>query len=349
MKKKFIGVTHLDVHFPTKQDVLLFDHIAVGSLSKTRADIHDLEAAAAIDYLTQEGVVIDAFQNAGLDAELGPLEQQYTDHASVNAILSVILSNASKEPRLLEQMSSRQSVQDLVNSFAAIAQINRQQVSESVYMLFKKLHGRLGGAQSTDLETHQRDFHSAFLCSVARAKSVSLSGKPEFDAVPLIHYPHHDDLLMPSARENVVANVVIKNMPTPSPDTPWEAVMDFRGHPDTQRRLFDFRYWMGKVAKELAVDTTSVSELEQELDYLTHEYTEHMKLAKLKIESTTAETLITLIAEVAEDVIKLKFKDAVKAVFSLRHRKIALLEAERQAPGREIAYLVEAARVFGNS
>lgn len=348
MKKKFIGVTHLDVHFPTKQDVLLFDHIAIGSLSKARADMHDLEAAATIDYLTQKGVVIDAFQNVGLDAELGPLEQQYTDLASVNAILSVILNRVSKEPRVLEQMSSRQSVLDLVSSFAAIAQINREQVSESVYMQFKKLHGRLGGAQSTDLETLQRDFHSAFLCSVARAKSISLSGKPEFDAVPLIHYPQYDDLLMPSARENVVANVVIKNMPTPSADTSWEAILDFRGHPDTQRRLFEFRHWMRKTAKGLTEGTVSVPELEEELDYLSHEYTEHMKLARLKIESTTAEALITLVAGLAEDVIKFKFKDAVKSVFSVRHRKIALLEAERQAPGREIAYLVEASRVFGD-
>jgi hypothetical protein len=56
--------------------------------------------------------------------------------------------------------------------------------------------------------------------------------------------------------------------------------------------------------------------------------------------------LVTTSAEVIEHMSHLKFASAAKALFSIQTRKIALLEAERAAVGREVAYIALAQERF---
>jgi len=51
--------------------------------------------------------------------------------------------------------------------------------------------------------------------------------------------------------------------------------------------------------------------------------------------------------EIIEDVAKLRWSKIVKGVFSARHGKVELLEAEMKAPGRECAYVFDARTRFG--
>ena len=72
-----------------------------------------------------------------------------------------------------------------------------------------------------------------------------------------------------------------------------------------------------------------------------------MKLHQLKINKGTLEMVVTLGAGLLEDIMKLKLRDAVGLLFERNRRRIALMEAERSPPGRELAYLSRAKSAFG--
>jgi hypothetical protein len=46
--------------------------------------------------------------------------------------------------------------------------------------------------------------------------------------------------------------------------------------------------------------------------------------------------------------VSFKWGKAAEALFSLRRRRVALLEGELTAPGNEVAYIVKARETFGN-
>jgi hypothetical protein len=71
-----------------------------------------------------------------------------------------------------------------------------------------------------------------------------------------------------------------------------------------------------------------------------------MALQDMKIRKGTFETIVTVAAEVVEDLVQIKWGKLASLLFVLKNRKIALLEAERSAPGREIAYVVQARKAL---
>lgn len=92
----------------------------------------------------------------------------------------------------------------------------------------------------------------------------------------------------------------------------------------------------------MAQTSRSVNEIEDELEGLLDDYAAHMRLHRMKYRRGTLRAIVTAIAEVAENLPRLRFKRAVEPLFDVFDRKIALTEAELNAPGREVAYLVHA-------
>jgi hypothetical protein len=74
-----------------------------------------------------------------------------------------------------------------------------------------------------------------------------------------------------------------------------------------------------------------------------------MKLHKMKAGTTTFQTLITLPLTLMEDLIRLRFSKLPEPIFALRKRKLSLLEAELNAPGRELAYVIKAEEEFSDN
>jgi hypothetical protein len=97
----------------------------------------------------------------------------------------------------------------------------------------------------------------------------------------------------------------------------------------------------------VATANRPAKELEDELAFLQSEYEQHMKIHRVKAGYGSLETIVVTGAEVVENLFKLKWSSAAKALFSLSKRQVDLLEAERAAPGRHLAYIVEAQRRFG--
>lgn len=153
-----------------------------------------------------------------------------------------------------------------------------------------------------------------------------------------------DKLLGVHASKGDVIRVALNGMPQPSADTSLEHIIQFRTDTETKKKMHALRRWIQTMtARQLPEQEAS-----EELEWLVRQYEEHMHLHKLKANRGIVEVFITTTAEVAEDLIKFRWGKLAKLPFAVSHKKIDLLEAEMKAPGREIAYLVEARKRFAS-
>jgi hypothetical protein len=142
---------------------------------------------------------------------------------------------------------------------------------------------------------------------------------------------------------DLAIEVVLKQLPQPDELTPWEAILDWRQDEDAQVKFARLKRWMNSVL----VDEKKPADLEDELRYLIDEYAAHMRLHRMKANTGPIRMVIVEGAQFAENLLKVKWGKAAEQLFSFRERRVALLEAEQKAPGREIAYIVDAQRRFG--
>jgi hypothetical protein len=142
-----------------------------------------------------------------------------------------------------------------------------------------------------------------------------------------------------------VLSVVLSAFPEPDDQTPWERILEFKSDPDTPRHILALKRWITKIAQQ----RLSFDEMREEIEWVVQEYQAHMRLHRLKTTSGALESVVTAAGELVENIVKLKFSALAKAMFSLRQRKIQLLDAERQAPGRELAYLIKARERFADA
>jgi hypothetical protein len=174
-----------------------------------------------------------------------------------------------------------------------------------------------------------------------RLMSAYYRNTKHIDAYPLIS-GRLPELSQETGSTGDVIEIAINHLPAPDDSTSWEQILDFRNDPDTERKFLDLRNWMNDTAR---AKLTPI-EVEQKLEWLLQEYRQHMELHRMKINASTLETVIVTGAEIAENLIKLQFGKLAKGLFSLRHRRLALLEGELKSPGREIAFISKAQETF---
>jgi hypothetical protein len=143
--------------------------------------------------------------------------------------------------------------------------------------------------------------------------------------------------------DSEVSSIVINAFPIPDEQTPWEQITEFRNDPDSQNKFLDLRNWMNEISR---AEHTPI-EIEQKLEYLLSQYERHMALHTMKINRGVFETAVVSTGETLENIMKLRWGKLAKAMFSIRRTKLDILEAELNAPGNEIAYIVKASESFG--
>lgn len=131
-------------------------------------------------------------------------------------------------------------------------------------------------------------------------------------------------------------------MPIPDESVPFEDIVSFRNDHDTISKLFSLRNWMNEIAKA----KLTYHEIEDKCQVLINDYEKHMRLNKMKYRYGVIESLITVGPEFLENLVKIKWGKAAKNLFSFKHNRIRLLEAELKAPGSEIAFIVKAKEEF---
>jgi hypothetical protein len=138
--------------------------------------------------------------------------------------------------------------------------------------------------------------------------------------------------------------ILLHEFPAPDDSVPWEKVLDFVRDKEVLTSRLELRRWIRKIATQ----ELSAGEIREEIEYLQARYHDHVRWHKLKTQPGHLQTLISAPAEMLQHILRLRIGDAAKSLFSFRQRKLAMMEAEREAPGRELAYIVTARSKFGN-
>lgn len=150
---------------------------------------------------------------------------------------------------------------------------------------------------------------------------------------------------IPNSQKNDVFQIAINKLPLPNNETPWEQLIDYRVDPENQKNLLNLRRWIKKISAE----NISPIEIEEEIEWLISEFQNHMKVHKMKANTETLEVMIKAPLEIIENLIKLKLSKIPEPLFALKKRQINLMEAELNAPGREMAYIIKAKDTFQSS
>ena len=159
------------------------------------------------------------------------------------------------------------------------------------------------------------------------------------DAVPILSADSYPD---GQANSTDVLQIVLHTIPMPDATTSWEHIIEYRSDPDSYSKFLALRNWMIDISKK---NLTHI-EIEQKLEYLIDQYQQHMKLHRMKANAGTLQTLVVSTAEFMEDLVKIKWGKLARNMFTIKERKLALLEGELTSPGSEVAYIVKARESF---
>ncbi len=203
-----------------------------------------------------------------------------------------------------------------------------------------KMQIRFGGRSDLKLKVSQ--ILEALSDALCRMECATLRQTIGAEAISLREPSEHLYVQNGVTIEDQVQVVTIAAMPEPSESVSFEQILDFRADSEVQDKLFGLRRWM----KEIGRTKKSVQEVSDELEWLLHEYERYMRIQRMKYKKNAVQTFITCAGEIAENVAKLRFGALSKMPFVLSERKIALLEEEMKAPGREVSFLSIARNTF---
>ena len=176
---------------------------------------------------------------------------------------------------------------------------------------------------------------------ILRLWSLKMEANENINAVTTLPYIEYTREL-PETRKADIAQIVINNLPLPDGTTSWEQIIDYRNDPENQKSFLTLKRWIRKISTE----ELSKGEIEEEIKWLMNEFQNHMKVHKIKTNTETLEVIVKAPLEIIENLIKLKFSKIPEPFFALKKRQINLMEAELNAPGREMAYIIKTQETF---
>lgn len=207
---------------------------------------------------------------------------------------------------------------------------------------FMRLSNRRKKAHRT-----KQEFNNVFMAAAKKDKTILrlLSAKMnESDNFPTITTLSETDFdyEIPTAQKREVIRVVVNKLPLPDNMTPWEKIIDYRNNPDNQNNLLGLRQWIRKISSE----ELSKAEIEDEIEWRINEFQRHMKYHKIKANTETVEVLVKAPLEIIENLVKLKLSKIPEPFFAVKKRQLMLMEAEMNAPGKELAYIIKSREAF---
>lgn len=191
------------------------------------------------------------------------------------------------------------------------------------------------GWNDPKIETRKKLYESLLM-----RRNVAMLHAAGFDNVSIVGRQYEN--LPPAKQSNPVWRVVLKELPQLDTRAPWEDVFGFREEHRTKHFVRSLRRWVRKVVTE----DWSTPELEDEIKDLVYEYERHMRASRISGAKEALEIMITGVAGLTEDVIKLRLWKIAKLVSAVLNRGATLLREESAAPGRELALIPEVKRAF---
>jgi hypothetical protein len=158
-------------------------------------------------------------------------------------------------------------------------------------------------------------------------------------AVPTENEPF--DIDSKAERETVI-KITVNNFPTPSDATSWENILDFKKDKVAASQHLRLKAWMNDIAsKEM-----KGYEVSDQLAALVATYEQEMKIREIATKRSTFQVFLIATGEARQNLARLKFGDTVKALFDISKHKLNLLEEEKKAEGREVAFIYSANKQF---
>lgn len=169
----------------------------------------------------------------------------------------------------------------------------------------------------------------------SRIFSIINNSKSSDHYIPIIREKYKKTLLTEKLDISDAVSVVINKFPIINEDISIESIIEFKSDPDTKLKLGRLRNWLNEVSNT----KMSSKEIEEKIEYLLLEYSNHMTLHKIEYHAGKFETLVTASLSFLENIAKLKLSEASKVIFDLNRTEIRLLKAENEAPGKEVAFI----------
>lgn len=210
----------------------------------------------------------------------------------------------------------------------------------------EQLNAILQSAEARPLVTQtKRGAVEDFAEFVARLAALHLQGRyPDRDVAPIVSSLSMPRL-EPDERLDTIQTltVVLKKFPILDDLTvPYEKILEFKEDPDSRSKFLALRNWMIDISRA----GYSQRELEEKIEYLLEEYERHLDFHAIKTRRSVFEVVTITTLEALENIATFKWSKLGKSLFSLGRMEYALMEAERKAPGRELAYIAKARDQF---
>ncbi len=165
--------------------------------------------------------------------------------------------------------------------------------------------------------------------SFARALGIRLREEGN-DAYPV--FDDEPDYTSSGKKEDVL-KFLLKQIPEPDDSVSWEQIIDFRNDPDTMKKYYALIKWVNDVSQK----EFNTNEIEEEYQYLYHDYSEQYRIHKMKHKQGIIEVLVTAAVDVF--IHNLGAGHISSSLFALWKHQLNLLEAEAKFTGREVAYI----------
>jgi len=169
--------------------------------------------------------------------------------------------------------------------------------------------------------------------NVTRLTTSLLRKREHLDAYAVIP-SEHSSLDQDDQGNHDVAKIVLPTLPVPDDDVTWQQILEYRNGPNP----FSFvKNWISDVAR----GSLTPDEAEERLELLLKQYRNRLETHQMKITTTTLEAFVVTTADVLD-----RFRPGQRTLFSLEHRKLALLQGESTSAGSEVAYVIKTKPLF---
>lgn len=204
----------------------------------------------------------------------------------------------------------------------------------SEYKKYESLQNNINSAESHMIATKA---HFQLMALEERLFALLHKEKIGDDILPVTSLVSYESLDLMFSKANVY-RVLINSFPVPDDAVPLHDIIQYRNEESNRLNLLRLRSWASNISER----NLSETEIAEEIEFLIAEYKNEMKLAGLKYKNAKLEFLIKLLPASIEKILKLSLSELFDPFFKLRNEKISLLEAESQARGNELAYIINA-------
>jgi hypothetical protein len=316
-----------------KKDLLLFDSLGLLHLNHSmRSKGFTREFRSELNWLIENQLIFDVEGEIEKSDVLDNIKA-FVDHVS-SLGLSDFLAHVTQRSANLDKQRTQYFAED-ERRFEEIMRMAQEIGLEHVDKGTKR--------EIADLIWRKITFNREQATFDLRLYTMVLEFTRKTSVVPLLPYTEFQYEDVYSKKEDVM-QVIIDKMPLPNGETPWEKIIDYRNDPDSQKNLLALRRWI----RNISVENLKPYEIEEEIDWLISEFQNHLKIHKIKSNIETLETVVKAPLEIIENLVTFKFSKLPEPLFALRKREISLMEAEQNAPGKEIAYIIKANETFGD-